>query len=715
MESEPEVRILIVDDRPDKARALQILIADLGKVITVFSGREALRCLLQQDFALILLDVNMPDMDGFETAAMIRQRPSFERTPIIFITSFHDSDNHASRGYSIGAVDYILAPVIPDVLRAKVSVFADLYRKTHEVKRRAEERLLLLQEQAARGQAEENERRAIFLASASRLLGSSMDTSVLLGSLVKLITQSFTDWCCIDLLGDQGLERRASCKSGIESPQGLALPIREWPIDSEMRTLLIADIKSYASVHPEVREAFAGLPIDSLVIAPVHARGQRMGYMIMARERDGQRRFDNFDAATAEDLAQRIGIALDHASIYHEAQQANRIKDEFLAVVSHELRTPLTPILGWTKILSSNALDVSTMKRGLDVIDRNIKAQSKLIDDLLDISRIITGKLRLNLRKVELQRVIDMALESLRPAALAKSIALETQTDGRLELVIDPSRLQQVLWNLIFNAIKFTPANGTISILWKPVGHQVEIAVSDTGRGISQRFLPFVFDRFRQADSSSTRSDGGLGIGLSITRQIVELHGGTVSVASPGEGKGSVFTVRLPLAIPETVLEQVPSSPQSEKSESRREAPSLKGLHILVVDDNSDARDLLTVLLEQAGARVTTKESAAAGLTVFDEQYIDLLLCDLAMPNEDGFQMIRKVRVHPRGQATPSIALSAYCREQDVQAALKSGFNQHIAKPIEPSELFSSILALTTKRATAHVNSLNAGSEALRK
>jgi len=709
MESEPEVRILIVDDRPDKARALQILIADLGKVITVFSGREALRCLLQQDFALILLDVNMPDMDGFETAAMIRQRPSFERTPIIFVTSFHDSDNHASRGYSIGAVDYILAPVIPDVLRAKVSVFADLYRKTHEVKRRAEERLLLLQEQAARGQAEENERRATVLASASRLLGSSMDTAVLLGSLAKLITQSFTDWCFIDLMtGEQGLTRRACCNCGLDSPNGL-MSVREWPIDAEMHTLLIPEIKSYASVHLEVRESLAGVPFESLLIAPVHARGQRMGYLILARERNGQRRFDNFDAATAEDLGQRIGLALDHASIYHEAQQANRMKDEFLAVVSHELRTPLTPILGWTKILSAASLDAPTMKRGLDVIDRNIKAQSKLIDDLLDISRIITGKLRLNLRKVELQRVIDLALESLRPAALAKSISLETASDGQLELVIDPSRLQQVLWNLIFNAIKFTPANGTIHVSWKPVGHQVEIVVSDTGRGISPRFLPFVFDRFRQADSSSTRSDGGLGIGLSITRQIVELHGGTVSVASPGEGRGSVFTVRLPLAIPESALGHTPSSSSSEKSETVREAPSLKGLHILVVDDNADARDLLTMLLEQAGARVITKESVATGLPVFDEQHLDLLLCDLAMPNEDGFQMIQKVRVHPRGLTTPSIALSAYCREQDVQSALKSGFNQHISKPIEPSELFSSILALTAKRASAHAKLLNTG------
>jgi len=708
MESEPEVRILIVDDRPDKAKSLQILIADLGKVITVFSGREALRCLLQQDFALILLDVNMPDMDGFETAAMIRQRPSFERTPIIFITSFHDGDNHASRGYSLGAVDYILAPVIPDVLRAKVSVFADLYRKTHEVKRRAEERLLLLQEQAARSLAEDNERRAIFLASASRVLGASMDTTQLLGSLTKLIAQRFADWCCIDLQGEDGLLKRRACsKTADDSAANLVLPARDWPINAEQNALLISDARNIAMLPQEIRNTVGELKIDSLLIAPVHARGQKMGYLILARERDSQRRFDNLDAATAEDLAQRIGIALVHATIYHEAQEANRIKDEFLAVVSHELRTPLTPVLGWTKILSSNSLDTPTIKRGLDVIDRNIKAQSKLIDDLLDISRIITGKLRLNLRKVELHRVILTAIDSLRPAALAKSIALETQIDERIDIVVDPSRLQQVLWNLIFNAIKFTPAQGTIKIDCRQVNQQAEIVVSDTGRGISPRFLPFVFDRFRQADSSSTRSDGGLGIGLSITQQIVELHGGTVSVASAGEGKGAVFTVRLPLAIPEAALDLAPTTPLVAQYDSGREQPALDKLHILVVDDNGDARDLLTMLLEQAGARVTAMESAQAGLAVLNEQPVDLLLCDLAMPNEDGFQMIRKVRVHPRGQNLPSIALSAYCREQDVQAALKSGFNQHIAKPIEPGELFSSILALTNNgkhRATSNTD-----------
>lgn len=488
MESEPEVRILIVDDRPDKAKSLQILIADLGKVITVYSGREALRCLLQQDFALILLDVNMPDMDGFETASMIRQRPSFERTPIIFITSFHDSDNHASRGYSLGAVDYILAPVIPDVLRAKVSVFADLYRKTHEVKRRAEERLLLLQEQAARSLAEDNERRATFLASASRVLGSSMDSAQLLGSLTQLISERFADWCSIDLLGNDGdLKRMASSTAEYDRAAGAIVPTRDWPINANQSALLISDARNLSLVPAEIRETITSLLVNSLLIAPVHARGQKMGYLILSRKRDSQRRFDNLDAATAEDLAQRIGIALVHATIYHEAQEANRIKDEFLAVVSHELRTPLTPVLGWTKILSSNSLDAPTIKRGLDVIDRNIKAQSKLIDDLLDISRIITGKLRLNLRKVELHRVIHMAIDSLRPAALAKSITLETHTDEPIDIVIDPSRLQQVLWNLIFNAIKFTQSQGKISISCKQIDQQAEIVVSDNGRGINPR------------------------------------------------------------------------------------------------------------------------------------------------------------------------------------------------------------------------------------
>jgi signal transduction histidine kinase len=386
-----------------------------------------------------------------------------------------------------------------------------------------------------------------------------------------------------------------------------------------------------------------------------------------------------------------------------EAEEANRIKDEFLATLSHELRTPLNAMLGWAQVLRSGRVDEATTRRALEAIERNARAQAQLISDLLDVSRIITGKLRLDLRPVELPRIIDAALDSVRPAAEAKGIQLRVLLDPMASpLVADADRLQQVVWNLLSNAIKFTPEGGAVEVRQRQAGGgrtggggagMVEIEVSDSGMGIRPDFLPYVFDRFRQAESTTTRHHGGLGLGLSIVRHLVELHGGTVSVESQGEGKGAAFRVRLPLRASEPAVE-------------RREAPRpavfgsdgwpLDGLHILVVDDEPDTRDLLATTLESCGARVTTVASVPEALSELDRARPDVVVSDIGVPGEDGYSLIRRLRARAaeQGGNVPAVALTAYARAEDRVRALAAGFQMHLAKPVDPAELVASVAAL---------------------
>ncbi|HEY9421243.1 MAG TPA: response regulator [Thermoanaerobaculia bacterium] len=378
-----------------------------------------------------------------------------------------------------------------------------------------------------------------------------------------------------------------------------------------------------------------------------------------------------------------------------QAEEANRMKDEFLATLSHELRTPLNAILGWVQVLRAGKLDEAAASRALETIERNARSQAQLIADLLDVSRIITGKLRLDFKPVELHRIIDAVLESVRPAADAKGIQLAVSL-GRLgsPALGDADRLQQVVWNLLSNAIKFTPRGGRVEVLLQELGASALIRVTDSGIGIRPDFLPYVFDRFRQAESTLTRSHGGLGLGLSIVRHLVELHGGTVEVNSQGEGMGAVFTVRLPLRaeLAEDPLDQTGiSTPRSWSIPDR-----LTGLRVMIVEDEEDTRELLVTALEQCGAEVAAFATVAAALEAFERGAPDVLLSDLGVPGEDGYSLIRKVRARPSslGGAVPAAALTAYVRAEDRRQALAAGFQAHLAKPIDPSDLVATVARL---------------------
>jgi PAS domain S-box-containing protein len=382
-----------------------------------------------------------------------------------------------------------------------------------------------------------------------------------------------------------------------------------------------------------------------------------------------------------------------------QAEQANHLKDEFLATLSHELRTPLNAILGWSQMLQTSNLGESQREKALATIERSARSQNQLIDDLLDVSRIITGKLRLDVRAVDLPSVISAAVDSARPAAEAKNIRLQTLLDPQAGPISgDPDRLQQIVWNLLSNAVKFTPKNGRIQVRLERVNSHVEIVISDTGKGIEPEFLPFVFDRFRQSDGSMTRRHGGLGLGLAIVRQLVELHGGTVSVESAGEEQGSTFIVSLPLLPmrrePASELPRV--HPAAENGSLQDCPPEINDLRVLLVDDEADSRDLLNLVLNSCGATVKTASSAAEAFELIKSEKFDIIVSDIGMPGEDGFSLVGKIRELPveQGGSTPAIALTAYARAEDRVKALRSGFQMHIAKPVDASELIVAVANL---------------------
>ncbi len=383
-----------------------------------------------------------------------------------------------------------------------------------------------------------------------------------------------------------------------------------------------------------------------------------------------------------------------------QAEEANRMKDEFLATLSHELRTPLNAILGWAQVLRVGKLDPAASTRALETVERNARAQAQLIADLLDVSRIITGKLRLDSKPVELHRIIEAALDSVRPAADAKDLQLSVSLSALGRPVLgDSDRLQQVVWNLLSNAIKFTPRGGQVEVHLREIGQNAVVQVKDTGIGIRSEFLPYVFDRFRQAESTLTRSHGGLGLGLSIVRHLIELHGGTVEVASEGEAQGALFTVKLPLRA--EIAEGAALEGRAPSTSGVWSLPRLlSAVHVFVVEDEEDTRDLLVTALEQCGADVSAFATVADALAAFDKTTPGVLVSDIGVPVEDGYSLIRKVRARQpdQGGTVPAVALTAYARPEDRARALDAGFHTHLAKPVDPSELVATVARLAGRR-----------------
>jgi signal transduction histidine kinase/CheY-like chemotaxis protein len=450
------------------------------------------------------------------------------------------------------------------------------------------------------------------------------------------------------------------------------------------------------------------LPVRSyLAVSVVSRTGEVVGGLFFGHPEPGM--FTERHETIIEGVAAQAAIAMDNARLFQEAEkarrlaeEASRLKDEFLATLSHELRTPLNAILGWTHLLRAAPADPEKQSKGLDVIERNTHAQTQIIEDLLDMSRIISGKIRLDVQKVHLAPVIEAAVESVRPAAEARDIRLQAVLDPIAGVVSgDPNRLQQVAWNLLTNAIKFTPKGGRVQVLLERVNSHVEMSVIDTGKGIAPEFLPHVFDRFRQEDSSSTRSHGGLGLGLAIVKQLVELHGGSVRANSPGEGQGATFAVSLPLTPihPEPTPNEGRPRPDSEPVPSNSDRSTLAGLRVLVVDDDPDARELVKEVLSEYGAAVTAADSAGRALQLLAQEPPDELVSDIEMPGEDGYSLIRKLRAlsEAAGGRTPAVALTAYARTEDRTRALMAGYHMHVAKPVEPAELVATIASLARR------------------
>jgi signal transduction histidine kinase/CheY-like chemotaxis protein len=585
-----------------------------------------------------------------------------------------------------------------------------------------------------REEAQQAEAHSAFLSEVSAVLASTLDYETTLKNVANLAVPDFADWCVVDLVGADRQVSRLVVAHSDPSREGLLREFQEhYPFDPD-ETAGVANVlrtgrsELYTHITDEMIEAGARdeehlrllrqFNLKSAMCVPMVARGRTLGAITFVSS-SGRRLYERQDLELAEELARRAALAADNALLYSEAQQArieaetaSRIKDEFLATISHELRTPLNAILGWAGMLRRSSLDDAELKRAIEIIERNAKSQSQLIEDLLDVSRIITGKLRLDVRPVELPPIIEGAVDVVRPSAEAKGVRLEVILDPDPGLISgDSARLQQVVWNLLSNAVKFTPKGGRVQVRLERIQSHMEITVSDTGYGISSEFIPYVFDRFRQADSSYTRKYGGLGLGLAIVRHLVELHGGTVEAYSSGEGQGATFKVSLPMMIAHDRGRSQPEARAIEQPGQAGESllerpPALEGLRVVLVEDEPDARELVKVLLEECGAKVNAVASAAEALETIQSWKPDVLLSDIEMPGEDGYTLIRKVRslAPDQGGLVPAIALTAHARGEDRLRALATGFQSHVAKPIRVDELLVVIASLTGRAGRSHAH-----------
>jgi signal transduction histidine kinase len=593
------VSILLVDDEP---RNLDVLEAILGlseyRLVRAQTADEALLALLGGEFAAIVLDIRMPGISGIELAQLIKQRKRSRDIPILFLTAHLSEESDVLRGYDVGAVDYLTKPVNPEILRSKIAVFGDLFRKT-------------------------------------RALAAAKDA-----------------------LEIEVIERQKVEEALRQANEELEARVQE-------RT---ADL---TRINQALRENE-----DRLRLAFEEKR------LLLESERAART----------------------------EAERASRLKDDFLATVSHELRTPLNAILGWAQILiQQQGSRPEVAGQGLDAILRNARAQAHLIEDLLDMSRIVSGKIRLNLQMIDLGEIITSAVGTITPAAKAKEIQLDcVPADLAPAVRGDPDRLQQVLLNLLSNAVKFTPQGGRVWVCIEMGEPWADIVVRDTGQGITPQFMPHVFDPFRQADSSTTRRHGGLGLGLAVANHLVELHGGMIRVESPGHGLGSTFTIRLPRtngrvddqgATAEGEASHAAHAANTAEPETR--ANHLAGTRLLIVEDEADTRSALSRFLEDQGAAVVAVGSAREALELLRRETWDVLVSDIGMPEMDGYELIRELRAWEEGSGRrlPAVAVTAFTRTEDRERVLREGFSEHVAKPVNTVRLIGVLADLARRGA----------------
>jgi signal transduction histidine kinase len=694
--SGPQASVLLVDDTPANLLALSVVLGPLGaRLVEARSGAEALEHVRREPFAVVLLDVQMPGLDGFEVARRMRQSEHGRDVPIVFMTAVHRDEGYARRGYAVGAADYITKPFDVDVLRARVKAFVDLFQQREEVRKAHVAIRTLERDEAVRR-----------LIAFERIATAALDTddlAVLLRELLDIFLGAVdaADSAAVLLRRGDELKMQAAVGfggAGIDEH----VPMRVGDgfcgaIAAERQPLELDD----AVGSPRVRSSwFRARGTRGLYGVPLLHEGEVIGVALVGSTRAS--RFSDADkrlfGAMAERAAwvvarhrersERAALLERERAARAEAELANQAKDQFLATISHELRTPLNAILGWTLLAKRDA--PPALEHALAVIERNARAQARIIEDVLDITRIVSGNFRLDLVPTNLAEVVHAAAESIRPAADARGVELAITTGSLGPTMGDPERLQQVVWNLLSNGVKFTPKGGRVALDASREGNELVMRVSDTGQGVDAGFLPHIFEAFRQADGSTSRRHGGLGLGLAIVKQLVQAHGGTIQIASDGLGKGATFTVRFP-------VRSVPSlSGADAGAERAAEHVRLTGLRVLVVDDEEDAHTLLQRALEDRGATVAVAASSEQALDVLERCRPDVIVSDIAMPGMDGYSLIQSVRTLPpeRGGRTPAIALTAYAGAEDSQRAFSAGFQRHLAKPVDLGRLVTLIANL---------------------
>lgn len=851
------VSILLVDDHLPNLMALEAILDPLGeRLVRASSGGQAVALAEHEDFALVLLDLQMPQLDGLETAALLKKLDRCHAVPIIILTADQPSRDTIAQGYARGAVDFLSKPLDVDVLRSKVASFVELFRQRASTT-----------SGTMRAATESSGRLSDRLIAAAPVSGDQAETVEALVRIHEAVSE--------DLDVERIAQRLVDEITSLTEAQGGAF---HWPTRSAMHVALSGsmheELGALGPGSPLMNRVFAGvapLRLDdhgggmakvarSVLAVPVFSRGGHVsGAIVLVSDRawafdarhqelavvaarhaasslDNARLYGEAkDARRRAELAElelrageaRVRLALESAGLgtfdsnpitgalrwdarsrvlfglapdaplsfsvfrqaMHEddrprvevanraaldpygdgrydveyrtratfggaarwiaargqafveqgravrflgtflditarkvveversallareqearaeaeravarAEAASRAKDEFLATVSHELRNPLNAIIGWSRVMidEGDQLTPERRRKGLEVVARNAKAQVQLVEDILEVSRIVSGKLRLATASVEVRTVIETSIDTLRSAAQAKGVALEVSfANDPASIVADEDRLQQVLWNLLSNAVKFTPRGGSVRIEVARCEDEVVIVVHDTGEGIASEFLPFVFERFRQADGSTTRQHGGLGLGLAIVRHLVELHGGTVCAHSCGKGRGSRFVVTLPIhAVSLSEESPSPCASSQRPASSPRSQDRLDGVHVLVLDNEEDMRDLIATILEHAGARVTQASNVSMAVQAIATDCPHLAVSDLSMPGEDGYTFVERVRASsdPRTRALPLVAMTGFARDEDRHRVLSAGFQRHVAKPIEPAELVETL------------------------
>jgi PAS domain S-box-containing protein len=591
-------------------------------------------------------------------------------------------------------------PVLADVTAFKDEHGKVLYRAAN------------IQDITVRKRAEEIER---FLGDATTMFSSSLDYELTLESASRLAVPYLADYCLVHMLEDDGqtIRRMIVAHEDPEREAAWRDMQRRFPLDLNTphtiaKVLRTGQPELFSDVTNELMQSEIRNPqeirmlqefdIKSSMIVPLIARGRTIGTLTFISS-ESARHYGQDDLTLARELARRAALAIDNARLYRRAQEANRLKDEFLATLSHELRTPLTPIIGWVHMMSTGQLDANDIAHGLAVIGKNSQSLSRLINDLLDMSAILSGKMRIDSVAVPLESAIREAIETVRPQAAKQNIVLELMPCERMqELVVsgDRTRLVQVFWNLLTNAVKFSPGGSRIRVVCEVVGQAVRVHVEDEGEGITPEFIPHVFERFRQQDMSTTKSHGGLGIGLALVKSFVEAHGGTVAASSAGEGRGSRFTLTFPL-VPQV---QLFASDGGGATESACEIES--ACHALIIEDAPDTLEMLRVAFEVRGFRTSTCATPEEALSIAATEHFDIIISDIGLPNIDGYELLHLLRSEtPYLRDVPALALTGYAAQKDVDAALSAGFSAHLAKPFDPATLAATVDALLKRQPPA--------------